>query len=156
MAGPFLCAFCKAKSSKKHTGCAAPNGAKLSAKVSKGFKWVVRSCCLCADSRFAEPRKFPEKGFNCCGAKMSLRCAESRFAEPRCSLQRERVVTFCVVQKVTKKHTGRSPATSIQSSVGSEFAKFSGGTCRNRFCLQNAGVKALNRCERVTVVQTQD
>ena len=100
--------------------------------------------------------KLPEKGFNCCGAEMSLRCAESRFAEPRCSLQRERVVTFCVVQKVTKKHTGRSPATSIQSSVGSEFAKFSGGTCRNRFCLQNAGVKALNRCERVTVVQTQD
>ena len=25
-----------------------------------------------------------------------------------------RVVTFCVVKKVTKKHTGRSPATSIQ------------------------------------------
>ena len=44
----------------------------------------------------------------------------------------------------------------IQSSAGSEFAKFSGGTCRNRFCLQTAGVKALNRCERVTVVQTQD
>ena len=32
-------------------------------------------------------------------------CTDSRFAEPRCSLQRERVVTFCVVQKVTKKHT---------------------------------------------------
>ncbi len=54
------------------------------------------------------------KGFNCCGAKMSLRCADSRFAEPRCSLQRERVVTFCVVQKVTKKHAGLRPATSIQ------------------------------------------
>ena len=44
----------------------------------------------------------------------------------------------------------------IQSSVGSDFARTSGGSCRNRFCLQNAGEKALNRCERVTVVQTQD
>ena len=35
----------------------------------------------------------------------------------------------------------------IQSSAGSEFAKFSGGFCRNRFCPQNGGVKALNRCE---------
>ena len=34
--------------------------------------------------------------------------------------------------------------------------KTSGGTCRNRFCPQNADVKALNRCERVTAVQTQD
>ena len=44
------------------------------------------------------------KGFNFVSAKSPLRRAESRFAEPRCSLQRERVVTFCVVQKVTKKH----------------------------------------------------
>ena len=50
----------------------------------------------------------------------------------------------------------RSPATSIQSSAGSNFAEISGGSCRNRFCPQNAGEKALNRCERVTVVQTQD
>ena len=111
------------------------------------------------------------------------------------SCEGERVVTFCIVQKVTKKHartckklpvasfcasetaeTGRiangrkqgdhfsrrlrfanlwTPGT-IQSSAESEFAKFFGGTCRNRFCLQNAGVKALNRCERVIVVQTQD
>ena len=41
-------------------------------------------------------------------------CADSRFAKPRYSLQRERVVTFCIVQKVTKKHAGLRPATSIQ------------------------------------------
>ena len=35
-------------------------------------------------------------------------------------------------------------------------AKFSGGSCRNRFCLQNGGEKALNRCERVAVQLTQD
>ena len=51
---------------------------------------------------------------------------------------------------------GEALRPTIQSSAGSNFAKLSGGTCRNRFCLQNAGVKALNRCERVTVVQTQD
>ena len=50
----------------------------------------------------------------------------------------------------------RSPANSIQSSAGSNFAKSSGGFCRNRFCLQNGSVKALNRCERVTVQLTQD
>ena len=57
------------------------------------------------------------KGFNFVSAKPPLRRAESRFGKPRCSLQRERVVTFCVVQKVTKKHAGLRPATSIQISV---------------------------------------
>ena len=51
---------------------------------------------------------------------------------------------------------GEALRPTIQSSVGSNFAKFSNGSYRNRFCLQNAGEKALNRCERVTVVQTQD
>ena len=51
---------------------------------------------------------------------------------------------------------GEALRPTIQSSAGRDFAKISGGTCRNRFCLQNAGEKALNRCERVTVVQTQD
>ena len=72
---------------------------------------------------------------------MSLRWAESRFAKPRSFLKKvlivavrscscgalirglqnleapcegERGVTFCVVQKVTKKHAGLRPATSIQ------------------------------------------
>ena len=34
-----------------------------------------------------------------------------------------RIVTFCVVQKVTKKHAGLRPATSIQSSVEEDFSK---------------------------------
>ena len=69
---------------------------------------------LCVLHRGSENLDVPLKGFNCCGAKMSLRWADLRFAEPRYSLQRERVVTFCVVQKVTKKHAGLRPATSIQ------------------------------------------
>ena len=44
------------------------------------------------------------KGFNFVCAKLPLRRAESRFGKPRSSLRRERIVTFCVVQKVTKKH----------------------------------------------------
>ena len=83
-------------------------------RAAKGFNWIVRDCCLCALIRGLQNLESPLKGFNCCGAKLRLQCADARFAKPRISLQRERVVTFCVVQKVTKKHTGRSPATSIQ------------------------------------------
>ena len=74
-------------------------------------------------------------------------CADSRFVKPRCSLQRERFVTFCIVQKVTKKHTGLRPATSIQSFAGNTFGDTSDDTCRTRFFAQNGGEKALNRCE---------
>ena len=51
---------------------------------------------------------------------------------------------------------GEALRPTIQSSVGKDFAENSGGSFRNRFCLQNAGVKALNRCERVAVLLTQD
>ena len=60
---------------------------------------------------------------------------------------RERIVTFCVVQKVTKKHAGLRPATSIQSSAEKTFREASDSTSRTRFFAQNGGEKALNRCE---------
>ena len=110
---------------------------------------------LCADSRFAEPRISLWEGFNFVRVKPPLRRADSRFAEPRCSLQRERIVTFCIVQKVTKKHTGLRPATSIQSSAGNNLGKTPDSTSRNRFFAQNGGEKALNRCE-VRVLQRKD
>ena len=98
-------------------------------------------------------------GFNWVCAKPPLRRADSRFAEPRSFLQRGRFSCFSLVRKEPKVHQRFAnlwtPGT-IQSSVEKYSAKFSGGTCRNRFCLQNVGKKALNRCERVTVVQTQD
>ena len=128
----------------------------------------------------------PEKGFNCCGAKLRLRCADSRFAEPRSSLKKVLIVTvrryhcgelirglqnlessrkrngfilFALCKKNQKAHQRFAnlwtPGT-IQSSAGSDFAEISGGSCRNRFCPQNGGEKALNRCERVTVLLTQD
>ena len=59
----------------------------------------------------------------------------------------ERIVTFCVVQKVTKKHTGLRPATSIQSSDGNNLREASDGTRRTRLFARNGGEKALNRCD---------
>ena len=122
----------------------------------KGFNWVsAKSLLGCAASRFGKPRSSLWEGFNFVCAKPQLRRAESRFAEPRCSLQRERIVTFCIVQKVTKKHTGLRPATSIQSSAGNNLREASCGTSRNRFFAQNGGEKALNRCE-VPALQRKD
>ena len=99
------------------------------------------------------------KGFNCCGAKLRLRRADSRLAKTRKFLRKERFSYFSRVRKVPKVHQRFAnlwtPGT-IQSSAESNFAENSGGSCRNRFCPQNGGKKALNRCERVTVVQTQD
>ena len=140
---------------------------------------------FCAKSRFTKPRNF-SKGFNLVCMNVLSLCADSRFTKPRISLKKVLIVAvrscgcgvlnrglrnlgssrkgngfscFSLVRKEPKVHQRFAnlwtPGT-IQSSVGSDFAKISGGFCRNRFCLQNGGVKALNRCERVTVVQTQD
>ena len=121
-------------------------------RAAKGFNWIVRDCCLCALIRGLQNLESPLKGFNCCGAKLRLQCADARFAKPRISLQRERVVTFCVVQKVTKKHTGRSPATSIQIAGRQDvFAKVTGfhqvtGYAENCIFPGIAG-NDLNRCD---------
>ena len=108
-------------------------------KAKTGFNWIVRNCLLCALIRGLQNLEASFiKGFNCCGAKLRLRCANSRFAEPRSFLKKVlivavrsysysvliqglrnletscegiRVVTFCIVQKVTKKHAGLRPAT---------------------------------------------
>ena len=65
----------------------------------------------------------PLKGFNCCGGKMSLRWADSRFAKPRNSPEGERVVTFCVVQKVTKKHARTCKKLPVAIFCASETAE---------------------------------
>ena len=126
-------------------------------EAAKGFN-VVRAklLSLCADSRFENLESSFIKGFNCCGGKLPLRYADSRFAKPWKFPERERFYSFCVVQKEPKSTRGEALRPTIQSSVGKDFAENSGGSFRNRFCLQNAGVKALNRCERVAVLLTQD
>ena len=140
-----------------------PKQGELRTDVSKatmfqGDRKVSKIFCptFCALQKVGKrSRRKAAKGFNWVRAKPPLRRAESRFGKPRCSLQRERVVTFCVVQKVTKKHAGLRPATSIQSSVGNTLGEFSGGTCRTWFFAQNGGEKALNRCD-IPVLQRED
>ena len=56
--------------------------------AAEGFHWIVRKCIVCVLLRGLQNLGAPCEG--------------------------ERVVTFCVVQKVTKKHAGLRPATSIQ------------------------------------------
>ena len=128
-------------------------------KASRGFSLDCAKLLFCALIRGLQNLESSLKGFNCCGAKLRLRCADSRFEKTRNFLRRGRFSYFSRVRKVPKVHQRFAnlwtPGT-IQSSAGSEFAKSSSGFCRNRFCPQNAGEKALNRCERVTVVQTQD
>ena len=115
-----------------HAECAAPNGVKAFLSyflcLTKSREKVAARTC----------KKLPVASFCASETAETGRIANGREQGDHVSRRRLR------------------PATSIQSSAGSDFAKFSGGSCRNRFCLQNGGVKALNRCERVTVVQTQD
>ena len=92
--------------------------------AAKDLIGLVRSCSFGPLIRGLQNLESPFwKGFNFVSGKVLFGCADSRFTEPRCSLQRERIVTFCVVQKVTKKHTGLRPATSIQSSAGEGFSR---------------------------------
>ena len=139
---PYFLYFTKSR--KKKPPKAAIGCRRQHKKAAQPPKKRPRSGENCCGSNRKVPPK-AAKGFNFVGAKPPLRRAESRFAKPRCSLQRERVVTFCVVQKVTKKHAGLRPATSIQSSAGNTFGETSDDTSRNRFFAQNGGEKALNR-----------
>ena len=135
----------------------------VASDIQKGLLHVslgaVGRWSFCALKQGLQNLVSPCKGFNCCGAKPPLRRAKSKFAKPRNFLRKRRFSCFSLVRKEPKVHQRFAnlwtPGT-IQSSAGSEFAKFSGGFCRNRFCLQTAGEKALNRCERVAVLLTQD
>ena len=131
----------------------------LDSSFEKVLILLVGSCCLGELIRGLQNLGTPfGRGFNFVSAKSLFRWADSRFAEPRTS-RKGTILFFSLVRKEPKVHQRFAnlwtPGT-IQSSAGKDFVKLSGGTCQNRFCLQNAGEKALNRCERVTVVQTQD
>ena len=63
----------------------------------KDLIWLVRICCLCALIRGLQNLKAPYKG--------------------------ERVVTFCIVQKVTKKHARTCKKLPVASFCASETAE---------------------------------
>ena len=92
--------------------------------AAKGYNWHCAKFCLGVLIRGLQNLESSfGKGFNFVGAKPPLRWAESRFGKPRCSLQRERFVTFCVVQKVTKKHARTCKKLPVASFCASETAE---------------------------------
>ena len=114
---------------------------------------------MCAVPRFEKPRSSLKKvlivAVRSCHCGELIRGLEN--LEAPC--KGKRFYSFCVVQKEPKS----TPEVCEPLDSGDDsklcrkwFCKNFRGTYRNRFCPQNAGEKALNRCERVTVVQTQD
>ena len=98
------------------------------------------------------------KGFNFVSAWSLFGCADSRFGKPRTSRKGNGFILFASCKKNQKARQRLAslwtPGT-IQSSAGNTVGEDSDGTSRNRFFAQNAGVKALNRCE-VRVLQRKE
>ena len=82
-------------------------------------KWLF----WCADSRLAEPRIFLKKvlivAVRSCGCGVLNRGLQNLGA----SCEGERVVTFCIVQKVTKKHARTCKKLPVASFCASETAE---------------------------------
>ena len=72
-------------------------------RAAKGFNWIARSCLLCALIRGLQNLDILCKGFNCCGAKLQLRCADSRFAKPRSFPERGRFYVLFASCKKNQK-----------------------------------------------------
>ena len=129
-------------------------------KAEKGFNLVcAKSLSMCAGSRFAKHR-IVSKGFNWFVQSFRLYALIRGLENLEAPCKGDVFTFFLHRAKRTKKHArglrtsglrGRFKALSKKI-----LAKFSDGTCRNRLFAQNGGEKALNRCERVTVVLTQD
>ena len=100
----FHCFLYFTKSSKKQQ-----KAAKSSWGRRKDLIWFVRVCCLCALIRGLQNLGAHLKGFNCCGAKMSLRWAALRFAKPRNFLRRRTSCHFLRCAKSNQKAHGAKP-----------------------------------------------
>ena len=105
---------------------------------------------MCAVSRFAKPRSSLKKvlivAVRSCGCGVLIRGLQNLGS----SRKGDGFILFALCkknQKARQRFANLWTPGTIQSSAERDFAKISGGTCRNRFCLQNAGEKALNRCE---------
>ena len=91
-----------------------------------GKKELIGLCeniFLCADSRFAEPRSFLTKvlivAVRSCGCGVLIRGLQN-LGTP---CEGERDVTFCIVQKVTKKHARTCKKLPVASFCASETAE---------------------------------
>ena len=127
--------------------------------AAKDLIGLVRSCSFVRWFEVCKTSELPWKvlivAVRSCGCGVLIRGLQNLGAP----CEGDGFILFALCKKNQKAHQRFAnlwtPGT-IQSSAEKDFVKLSGGSCRNRFCLQNGGEKALNRCERVTVVQTQD
>ena len=101
---------------------------------------------MCADSRFAEPRKV-SKGFNFVSGKLLFEWADLRFAEPRNSLQGRTDCHFLHRAKSNQKARGASPATRDSKLCRRRFQQNFPAARAEPVFRTNGGEKALNRCE---------
>ncbi len=107
---------------------------------------------MCADSRFAKPRSSLKKVLIVAVRRCRCGALNRGLQNLEAPCEGVRVVTFCIVQKVTKKHAGLRPATSIQIAGRYKlFAEMSGihqvtGNAQNCIFPGIAG-NDLNRCE---------
>ena len=104
---------------------------QMAAFGGKGFNWIVRVFCFVRYFEVCRTSKLPEKGFNCCGAKLRLQCADSRFAKPRNSLRRGRFYVLFASCKKNQKARQRfanlwTPGTIQISARYMAFAKVTG------------------------------
>ena len=86
---------------------------------------------MCRYFEVCKTSKLSEKGFNCCGAKLRLWCADSRFAEPRNFLQRGRFYVLFASCKKNQKARQRfanlwTPGTIQIAGRQGVFAKTTG------------------------------
>ena len=114
---------------RRQTGCRRQTEKKP--RSGKGFNWIAQSCYLCALIRGLENLESPLKGFNCCGAKLRLRWADSRFAEPRSFLQKGRFYVLFASCKKNQKARQRfanlwTPGTIQIAGRYGVFAKMTG------------------------------
>ena len=78
---------------------------------------------VCVGSRFAKPRSFLKKVLIVAVRKSHCGALFRGLQNLEAPCEGERVVTFCIVQKVTKKHAGRSPATHDSKLCRKKFCK---------------------------------
>ena len=140
---PYFLYFTKSRRKK------SPQGGGEAAERQKDLIGFVRSFCLCAlirglqnlESPFGKDLILFVRSRHCgelnrgsqnlekfqkdliLFVRDSCLGADSRFAEPRFSRQGIRLVTFCIVQKVTKKHARTCKKLPVASFCASETAE---------------------------------
>ena len=90
----------------------------------KGFNWIREKVLLgYADSRFGKPRIFLKKVLIVAVRSYGYSVLNRGWQNLEASCEGERVVTFCIVQKVTKKHARTCKKLPVASFCASETAE---------------------------------